>query len=63
MCGMRNRKLPKVVILDGCALLWTVPWPASPTKVSAFINAAVTISWKEYKPQQFYMWFLTDTIT
>ena len=41
MCGMWNRQLPKVVILDGCALLWTVPWPASPAKVSAFINAAV----------------------
>ena len=42
VCGLRNRQLPKVVILDGCALLWTVPWPASPAKVSDFINAAVT---------------------
>ena len=42
MCGMRNRQLPKVVILDGCALLWTVPWPALPAQVLAFINAAVT---------------------
>ena len=42
VCGMQNRQLPKVVILDGCALLWTVPWPASPAKVSDFINAAVT---------------------
>jgi len=41
LCGMRNRQIPKVVILDGCALLWTVPWPASPAKVSAFIDAAV----------------------
>ena len=35
MCGVWNRKLPKVVILDGCALLWTVYWPALPAKVSA----------------------------
>ena len=41
MCGMRNRQLPAVVILDACALLWTIPWPASPAKVSAFIDAAV----------------------
>ncbi len=42
LCGMRNRQLPKVVILDACALLWTVPWPALPAKVSAFVNAAVS---------------------
>ena len=41
VCGLRNRQLPKVVILDGCTLLWTVPWPASPAKMSEFINAAV----------------------
>ena len=32
--GMRNRQPPMVVILDACVLLWTVPWPASPAKVS-----------------------------
>ncbi len=42
LCGMRNRQLPKVVILDACALLWTVPWPALPAKVSAIVNAAVS---------------------
>ncbi len=39
---MRNRQLPKVVILDACDLLWTVPWPALPAKVSAFVSAAVS---------------------
>ena len=42
LCGMRNRQHPKVVILDACALLWTVPWPALPAKESAFVNAAVS---------------------
>jgi len=41
VCGIQNRQPPKVVILNGCALLWTVPWPASPAKVFDFINAAV----------------------
>ena len=40
-CGQRNKEPPVVVILDGCAILWTVPWPASPAKVSAFVNNAV----------------------
>ena len=31
-----------MVILDACALLWTVPWPAIPARVSAFANAAVS---------------------
>jgi len=30
------------VILDGCAMLWTILWPASAAKVSDFIKAAVT---------------------
>ena len=40
-CGMMNRQLLMVEILDACALLWTVPWLASPAKVSAFISAVV----------------------
>jgi len=35
--------------MDGCALLWTVPWPASPAKVSGFINAAVTSTTERIK--------------
>jgi len=41
VCGIWNKQPHKVVILDGSALLWTVPWPPSPTKVSDFINGAV----------------------
>lgn len=41
LSGVRNQEPPTVVILDGCAILWTVPWPAAPAKVSAFITAAV----------------------
>ena len=39
--SVRNQQPPTVVVLDGCAVLWTVPWPAVPAKVSAFIAAAV----------------------
>ncbi|KAL8616218.1 hypothetical protein ACOMHN_058335 [Nucella lapillus] len=42
VCGVRNKPSPSVVVLDGCAILWTVPWPAAPAQVSAFINAAIT---------------------
>ena len=38
----RNVCLPQVVILDACAIFWTVPWPAAPAKVSNFVSAAVT---------------------
>ena len=33
---------PTALFMDACALLWTVPWPALPAKVSAFVNAAVS---------------------
>ena len=36
--GKCNQKPPSVIILDACALLWRVPWPASPAKVSDFVN-------------------------
>lgn len=39
--GKGNQKPPSVIILDACALLWRVPWPASPAKVSDFLNEAV----------------------
>ncbi|KAL8582263.1 hypothetical protein ACOMHN_037020 [Nucella lapillus] len=42
VCGVRNKPSPSIVVLDGCAILWTVPWPAAPAQVSAFINAAIT---------------------
>lgn len=42
MSGVRNQEPPTVIILDGCAILWTVPWPSAPAKVSVFITAAVT---------------------
>ena len=38
-----DHRLPEVVILDACALLWIAPWPASPAKVLNFVTAAVTI--------------------
>jgi hypothetical protein len=41
LCGVHNQPSPSVVVLDGCAILWTVPWPAAPAQVSAFINAAI----------------------
>ena len=28
----RNAEPPVVITVDGCALLWTVPWPATPCK-------------------------------
>ena len=31
----------EVVLLDEYAILWTLPWPASPAKVSALITAAI----------------------
>ena len=39
----RTRRLnpPDIVILDACAVLWTVSWPGQPAKVSDFVNAAV----------------------
>ena len=40
-CSQRNLGPCDVVILDACAVLWTVPWPASPAKVSDFVIAAV----------------------
>ena len=40
-CSQRHQVPAEVVILDGCAILWTLPWPASPAKVSALIKAAV----------------------
>ena len=40
-CGIRNKEAPKVIIIDGCALLWTIPWPANPAKVSTFIDKVV----------------------
>ena len=40
-CGVRSMLLPKVVIIDGCALLWTVSWPASPAVVSDYVTAVV----------------------
>ena len=41
-CGLRNLQFPKVVILDGCAILWTIRWPATLAKVSTFIHAVVS---------------------
>ena len=32
---------PEVVILDACAILWTVCWPGQPAKVSYVVSAAV----------------------
>ena len=37
-CGIRNKEAPKVVIIDGCALLWTIPWTANPAKVFTLIK-------------------------
>ena len=37
---------PVVTIVDGCALMWTVSWPAPPAKVSAFTTAVVAKIWK-----------------
>ena len=37
----RNTICPEVVIVDACAILWTVSWPSAPDKVSDFVNAAV----------------------
>ena len=41
MCEEQNAEPPVVTIVDGCALLWTVSWPAPPAKVSAFTTAVV----------------------
>ena len=41
-CSIRNMELPEVAIIDGCALLWTIRWPASPAKVSTFIDGVLS---------------------
>src|SRR6267154_46202 len=38
-CGVRSRSHPEVIILHACAILWTVSWPAKPSKVSHYIDA------------------------
>ena len=38
---LEKKQLPKLVIIDGCALLWTVVWPASPAVVSDYVTAVV----------------------
>ena len=40
---VRNQPSLSVLVLDGCAILWTVPWPAAPAQVSAFVNAAIAV--------------------
>ena len=40
-CGVRKKQLSRVVIIDGCALLWTVVWPESPAVVSDYVTAVV----------------------
>ena len=42
MSCSRREESPTVIILDGCAILWTVLWPAAPAKVSDFVTSAVT---------------------
>ena len=42
LSGTRTLHPPTVIIVGGCALLWTAPWPSSPARVSDFISAAVT---------------------
>ena len=41
-CSLRKHDPSDVVIVDGCAVLWTIPWPAAPAKVSTFVEAAVS---------------------
>ena len=40
-CSERNKMSPTVVIMDGCAVLWTVAWPASPSYVPDFVSHGV----------------------
>lgn len=40
-CGIRNTERRGVTIIDGCALLWTILWPASSAKISTFIDGVV----------------------
>ena len=41
MLGVHNQEPPSVVILDSYAILWTIPWPTAPAKISDIISAAV----------------------
>lgn len=33
---------PTVIVVDACALLWSVAWPSGPARVSDYIDAVVT---------------------
>jgi hypothetical protein len=44
-CSTRSIEHPKVLIIDGCALLWTVAWPTPPAKVSDYVTAVVNSIW------------------
>ena len=46
LCEERNGEPPVVNTVDGCALLWTLPWPSTHAKVSAFSTAVVAKIWK-----------------
>ena len=52
LCEEQNAEPPVVTIVDGCALLWTVSWPAPPAKVSAFTTAVVAKIWKRMDTTQ-----------
>ena len=58
--GIRNQEPPTVVILDCCAILGTVPWPAAPDfHHSHSYRQNVTHPHCIQLPN--HMWFSTDT--
>ena len=38
-CSEGNEVVSDVIILDGCAILWTLPWPLSSARVFTFFDA------------------------
>ena len=42
VCGARSLQAHKVIIIDGCALLWMISWPALPATVSKYVTSVVT---------------------
>ena len=44
--------VPLIVIIDACAMLWCIPWPAQPATISSYVAAFTTMVKKKLSESQ-----------